>query len=176
MRTPIRALCAAVVAGLVILALSPRAHAEGVTPDRLYLPLTARHANIDPANFGLVKWNETNPGLILSWEDRFLGLDYSLGVVRNSFDKTSAYAGVGKFWSVAPEALPGLSVGLVAALADYGTDARFIETRIGSSGWVVTGGPQVNFRNLFVQIQPVPQANGKLGSIWIAGFTVPLGQ
>ncbi len=147
------------------------AQADGLMPDRAYIPLTAQHLNIDPADFGRTAWNQWNPGLIVSWENRWLGLDYSVGAFRNSFDETSAYAGAAKFWDLSPD----MSIGLVAGLADYHSNARFIATEIGGSGWVITGGPQLNFKNAFFQIQPVPQSSGEFGAIFIGGLTIPLG-
>ena len=154
------------------LALVPiAAHADGLAPDRAYIPLTAQHLNIDPTQFGRTDWNQLNPGVILAWEDRWLGLDYSVGAFKNSFDDTSAYLTTAKFWDLSPD----LSAGLVVGLADYHANARFISTQIGTSGWVVTGGPQMIYKNAFLQIQPVPQTNGQLGAIVIGGLTFDLG-
>jgi hypothetical protein len=168
-RTAPARLCAA-----LLLALVPATQGNagnGAAPDRVYLSFGAKHVGIDPTLFGRTAWQEIYPGVILTWEDRAFGLDYGVGAFLNSFERVAAYASAAKFWDLGPD----LSVGLVVGLADYGPDARFISTEIGGSGVVVTGGPQVNWRNLFLQVQPVPQSTSEMGAIFITGLTVPLG-
>ncbi len=167
------------------LLLSPAAWAEqaiesglkperDLAPDRVYITLASRHLNIDPTLFGRADWNEFNPGVILTWEDRGqLGLNYSLGLFQNSYADRALFAGIGKTWEIVES---GVKLGFVTGLADYGQNARLIGTQIGSSGWIITGGAQLEYRNIFLQLQPAgPQAGGGMGAVLVGGLSIPLG-
>jgi len=145
------------------------------SPDRVYLTFGSKHLNIDPTNFGLASWNETNPGVIFTWEDRGrLGLNYSLGAFQNSFADRSLFASTGKTWAVGDT---DLRLGFVVGLADYGQNARLIATQLGTSDWIVTGGAQIEYRNLFFQLQPAGrQLGGGYGAVLVAGVSFALGE
>lgn len=149
--------------------------ARGLAPDRAYLTFGSQHLNVDPADFGLVRWNEVNPGLILTWEDRGpWGLNYSLGAFQNSFADLSLYAATSRTWAIGTA---GWRLGWVLGLANYGDNARFVRSQIGQSGWIVTGGAQIEFRNFFVQIQPAgTQRGGGQGAILVTGISFALGK
>ena len=144
-------------------------------PDRVYLTFSARHLNIDPTNFGRASWNETNPGMIFTWADRgFFGQDYSLGVVINSYEDTSLFASVGKTWQIGDS---DWRLGYVMGVADYGANARLIGSQIRSSNWIVIGGAQIEYRNMFFQLQPAgAQRGGGYGAVLVTGVTFELGK
>ncbi len=146
----------------------------GLGVDRITFPLASRHVNIDPTNFGRAAWNELNPGVLLTYADRGrLGLDYTFGGFINSYDDFSIYAGVGKEWIIAGDLTFGATIGV----ANYHDNARLIATQIGDSDFIVTGGPTMGYRNLFVQIQPAGrQAGGGYGAVVVTGVTFPLGK
>jgi hypothetical protein len=163
----IRPLCLALA---VLIAAPAAAIAQGWGPDRAYVSVGSHHEGLDPAGFGRSRWNEFNPGLILAWEDRHLGLNYAAGGFVNSFGDLSPFLGVSRFWQVAED----LSVGPFAALSDYGRNSKFFETRLGSTGVVVLGGVQANYRNVFVQVQPTGRTGGGVGAVVAAGLTFSL--
>ncbi len=154
----------------LLIAAPAAAPAQDWRPDRAYVSLGSHHAGLDAADFGRNRWNEVNPGLILAWEDRFLGLNYAAGGFVNSFGDLSPFLGVSRFWQVSED----LSVGPFAALSDYGRNSKFFETRLGSSGVVVLGGVQANYRNVFVQVQPTGRTGGGVGAVLAAGLTFGL--
>lgn len=143
-------------------------------PDRVYLTFSARHLNIDPTNFGRAQWNEANPGVILTWEDRgLLGEDFSLGAVINSYDDPAIFASIGKLWDLGDS---DWRLGYVLGVANYGQNARLIGSQIRSSDWIVIGGAQIEYRNLFFQLQPAgTQPGGGYGAVLVTGLTFPLG-
>ena len=155
------------------MALSPDRPAA-LAPDRVYLSFGSRHLNIDPTQFGRAAWNEINPGVIFSWQDRGrLGFNYNLGVFQNSYADATAYLGAGNTWALGNG---DWRVGWVLGLAHYGTNAALIRSQIGTSGWIVTGGAQLEYRNLFVQLQPAgPQRGGGQGAVLVTGLTFDLG-
>lgn len=161
-----------IFASLLGLGLASAALAEGITPDRLYVPLASYHHNIDPpAASGMNSWNEFNPGLILTWEDRFATLDYSAGLFLNSYDDVSPMVSVGKLWDVGQ-----VSLGATVMFADYGDNARFFDNTVAGSDIVFLPAFQVNYRNVFAQVIPAPQSNGDTGAVFTAGMTFALGQ
>lgn len=159
-------------AALLGLGLATSAHSEGAAPDRLYVPLASYHFNIDPpAASGMSSWNEFNPGLIVTWEERLWTLDYSAGLFLNSYEDISPMVSVGKLWDVGQ-----VQLGATVIFADYGDDARHFDNTLGSSDIVFLPAFQVNYRNVFAQIIPAPQSNGDTGAVFTAGLTFALGQ
>lgn len=157
---------------LLGLGLATGAFAEGAKPDRLYVPLASHHVNVDPpAASGMSSWNEFNPGLIVTWEDRLGTLDYSAGVFLNSYEDVSAMVSVGKMWDVGQ-----VQLGASVIFADYGDNAQHFDNAIGSTDIVFLPAFQVNYRNVFAQIIPAPQSNGDTGAVLTAGLTFALGQ
>ncbi|CUJ92042.1 hypothetical protein [Shimia thalassica] len=147
------------------------ATAEGLRPDRLYVPLASYHYNLTPPNPGQTSWNEFNPGLIFTWEDRFGTLDYSVGALLNSYEEVSPMFSVGKFWDVSAK----VSLGAVASFVDYGDNARHFDVTLGGSNLAVLPALQVNYRNAFMQIVPAPDFNGNSGALFAFGATFALG-
>ncbi len=164
-----RYLAAAMAMVWALFPASFSATAEGVKPDRVYIPLATHHVNLDPADYGRTSWNEFNPGLVLTWENRLGSLDYSLGAFKNSYNRVSAIATVAKMWEVGEHAALGGFVGF----ADYGSDARYFDVTVGDSDVVVIPGFQMNYRNLFGQVIVSPQPGGA-GAIFSMGATFPL--
>ena len=68
---------------VILAALATPAAAD---PDRLSILLGSAHPGADRA------FEQVNPGVFLTWEDRALGLDYSVGAYRNSFGRASIAA------------------------------------------------------------------------------------
>jgi hypothetical protein len=67
-------------------------------------------------------------------------------------------------------------LGYVLGVANYGRNARLIASQIGSSDWIVIGGAQIEYRNLFFQLQPAgTQRGGGYGAVLVTGLTFPLG-
>lgn len=127
---------------LIILALAlPTAAAAG-GPDRLSILLASHHSG------ARVPFKVATPGVFATWEDRALGLDWSIGAYRNSYGRPSV-AGLA--------ALPvwrrgQTQVSLFAGAAYYPRDGRTFRVSIGDV--VPIGGVQLRHRGLFVQIMP----------------------
>lgn len=159
------------VVAVVLLALSvAAAAAQDWRPDRAYVTLGSYHAGLAPADFGITRWNEVNPGIVFSWEDRFLGLGYSAGGFINSFGEASPYFGISKLWQIGE----GLALGPFLSVSNYGANSRHFPSRIGSSDFVVFGGVQANYRNAFVRIQPAPRPGGGIAGVFVGGVTFGL--
>ena len=157
-------LCAAIIA----ICTTSAAYAEGRMPDRLHFPLASHHINVTPpASVG--RWEEFNPGLILTWQDRFASLNYSAGAFRNSYGELSAMVSVGKFWHSGD-----FAYGTFLTLADYGDNARFLSSEIGDTNIIAIPGVQVNYRNLFVQFMPSTQSSSGFGGVVATGLSIPL--
>lgn len=124
---------------ILTLALAAPAHAG---PDRVSILTGSRHIGTD------YPFQEVNPGLFLTWEDRAFGLDYSLGAYRNSFGKLSV---------AATAALPLIDrdrfqIALFGGLAIYPGDGdKFL---ISAGDAVPVAGLQARYGNGFVQIMP----------------------
>lgn len=134
----------------MLCALALPAHAD---PDRLSLLLGSAHLGGDG-------FDGRNPGVFLTWEDRALGLDYSIGAYRNSYGRASI---------AATAALPVAewadgSLSLFAGVALYPRDGRRFRAHVGDV--VPMGGVQIRHRNLFLQIMP---SDGAAADAVIAG-------
>ena len=111
-------------------------------PDRLSILLGSAHPGADRA------FEQVNPGVFMTWEDRALGMDYSVGAYRNSFGRASVAATV---------ALPVIEQGrfqlaLFGGLALYpGNGADFA---IHAGDVVPIAGLQARLGNGFVQVMP----------------------
>lgn len=125
-------------------------------PDRIYVALTTYHAGIDPNLVGLEHFNEFNPGLAVVWEKRALGLDYGIGLFKNSFGDPSAFLSIGYMHQIKDD----LEVGAVLNIADYGSASQFIQTRIGNTSLIAIPAAQVRFKNTFIQI--IPETKGAI--------------
>ena len=63
-----------VLAFLLIIFGFGKVYASPFNPDQVYVSIASKHVNLipDPGT----KYNEINPGLILSWDNRKYGLNY----------------------------------------------------------------------------------------------------
>lgn len=144
---------AAAVLAFVFMASSSHAG-----PDRASILLGSYHAGAP------IEFEETNPGIFLTWEKDVL--DWSVGVYRNSFGKTSM---------AVTAALPVATwedgeASLFAGLALYPGDGRYFAVHAGDV--VPIGGVQVRHHHLFVQVIP---SDGKVvDAIFAAGLTFPM--
>ena len=141
--------------------------ASSLNPDQVYVSIASKHINLvpDPGT----KYNEINPGLILSWDNRKYGLNYWFGGIRNSFSAISPYAATAKMWKVTPNA----RFGIFGSIAGYYGNGS-ISTKIGNSGYVFLGGFQIEYKNLFFQIQPTLINNSNVGGVIVSGFCISL--
>lgn len=126
-------------------------------PDRVSILMGSKHVGAKR------DFNERNPGLFLTWEDRG-GLDYSLGIYHNSFSNTSVAALAAKPVYVKDD----LHVSLFGGVAHYPGDTQKLRNHIGNV--IPLGGVQVRYKNMFVQAMPT-----KTMTIFAAGVTMPLG-
>ncbi|SFL95548.1 hypothetical protein [Shimia aestuarii] len=156
---------------LLGLLIASSAAAEGLGPDRIYIPLASHHYNLTPPNPGQNSWNEFNPGLVFTWENRFVTLDYSVGAYLNSYEKISPMVSVGKFWDVGKVAFGG-----VLSFVDYGSNARHFDVTLGNSNITILPAIQINYKNAFLQVVPAPQFQGESGAVFGVGATFALGQ
>lgn len=138
----------------VLLALATPAAAE---PDRLSILLGSAHPG------ATVKFEQVNPGVFLTWEDRALGLDYSLGIYRNSFGRASIAA-----TAALPVADRGrFQLALFGGLALYpGNGADFA---VHTGDVVPIAGLQARLGRSFVQVMP-----GDGMAVAAFGLTFPL--
>jgi hypothetical protein len=110
--------------------------------DRLSVLIGSHHAGAAPRVF-----EGSNPGLILTWEDRG-GLDWSVAAYRNSYGRTSVAALAGlpvAHWR-------GGAASVVAGLAWYPQDGRDFPVHAGDVVPLV--GLQLRHRAAFVLILP----------------------
>ena len=138
-----------------------------LNPDRVYVSIASKHVNLvpDPGT----KYNEINPGLILSWNKRKYGLNYWFGGIQNSFSTISPYAAAAKMWPLSSD----IKLGIFGSIAGYYSNGS-ISTKIGNSGYVFLGGFQFEYRNIFIQLQPTLINNKNIGGVFITGVSVPL--
>ena len=126
-------------------------------PDRVSILLGSQHPGAD------VSYEQINPGIFLTWEDRALGLDYSVGAYRNSYGRASV---------AATAALPVIDRGQFQAavfggLALYPGDGDQFAVHAGDV--VPIAGIQARLGHGFVQIMP---GNGM--AVVAFGLTFPL--
>ena len=155
---------------LAILLLSFTFGTVGATsfePDQMYVSVASKHVNLvpDPGT----KYNEINPGLILSWNKRKFGLNYWFGGIQNSFSAISPYAAAAKMWPLSSD----IQLGIYGSIAGYYGNGS-ISTKIGNSGYVFLGGFHIEFKNLFFQLQPTLINDIDVGGVIITGFHIPL--
>lgn len=137
------------------LALATPAAAD---PDRVSILLGSRHPGAN------VPYEQVNPGVFLTWEDRGAwGLDYSLGVYRNSYGRASVAGTV---------ALPVIERGQFQAavfggLAVYPGNGDQFAVHAGDV--VPIAGVQARLGNGFVQVMP-----GDGMAVVTFGLTFPL--
>lgn len=129
----------------------------GADPDRLSILLGAQHPGAERS------FEQSNPGIFFTWEDRALGLDYSIGAYRNSFGRASV---------AATAALPVIERGqfqasVFAGLALYPGNGD--EFALHAGDVVPIAGLQARLGHGFVQVMP-----GDGMAIISFGLTFPL--
>lgn len=143
--------------------------ANNLNPDRVRMPMATEHVNSAPAS----NLNETNPGLALTWEGR--GIDFTAGVVKNSFGNTAPFLTVSRDWWSND----------TCAVASFLGTAHYPELQGKTSyqyqGWIPIGGMHVECGSVFLQAMPgrglVGSASGKshADAILVFGVTFDLG-
>lgn len=135
-------------------------------PDRVYLPLASHHT-MPPETFGHERWQEINPGLILSWENRGPGsvFDIGLGVVRNSLGIVSPTVSLGVIGSISES----FDLGVTGSLVYYGGSAKLQEGHIGNGVFLVPA-LQARYKSGFAQL--IPSRDGAVG---LVGLTFAIG-
>lgn len=128
-------------------------------PDRISFLLGSAH--VETAR----EFEEVNPGVFVTWEDRWNGLDYSLGAYRNSFGgvSTAATAALPLFTAASME------VSVFAGVAIYPGDGD--EFLYHAGDLVPLGGIQLRRDPVFLQIMP---GGGDPDAIISFGVTIPL--
>lgn len=111
-------------------------------PDRISILLGSKHIG------AIYAFEETNPGIFLTWEERFLKLDYSLGIYRNSFADISVAATAA--FPIFERQETQLSV--FAGLALYPETGDAFAVHYGDI--VPIAGIQGRHQNMFLQIMP----------------------
>ena len=115
--------------------------------DRGHVLLSSYHAMPLRDEFD---YQETNPGLVLTWNAAWQNYDVSVGAFHNSFDATSALVGLSK-----PLGATGaIDWRAVAALATYDVEDPIFQP-IGG-GLVLIPAVQAEIGRTFVQITPLP--------------------
>lgn len=126
-------------------------------PDRVSILLGSRHPGAS------VTYEQVNPGIFLTWEDRAFGLDYSAGVYRNSYGRASV---------AATAALPIIERGQFQA-AVFGGLALYPgngdDFAVHAGDMVPIAGLQARMGNAFVQVMP-----GDGMAVVSFGLTFPL--
>ena len=144
---------------------------NGLTPDRIMLPLASKHYGMEGyrENGRTRSFNEFNPGLLLAWENRALGLDVTAGAYRNSHHKTSGIAYVSRTWEVADT---DIHIGPFIGVSHYGRNSKFIDSRVTYKGFVFMGGLYARWKYVFVNVVPNP-VQDNLKPIVGVGLTFP---
>ncbi|MGB0901913.1 hypothetical protein [Halocynthiibacter sp.] len=127
-------------------------------PDRFSIPLACHHYG----KWGAQKkndFNEDNPGLIMTWENRALELNYSIGAYKDSYSDTTTYLAVSQMWNIHPE----LQAGIVASYRN--SDGN------GFTGFAPS--LQIIYRNFFLDISHGVNNGDHFGALGL-GFTFPL--
>lgn len=111
-------------------------------PDRLSLLLASKHVGTHR------DFNERNPGVFMTWEDRALGLDYSVGVYHNSFGNVS----IATTAALSLFEVGSLDLSLFAGAAYYPGDGE--EFLYHAGDLVPLAGLQVRRDPFFLQVMP----------------------
>ncbi len=131
---------------LLVLALlvSPEATSA---QDRIHVLLGTYHAMPLRDEFN---YQETNPGLIVTWGRAWQNYDVSVGAFHNSFDDTSAMVGLSRPLGTTRE----IDWRALATLATYAQDDPIFQPL--GDGLVVIPAVQAEIGKAFVQLTPLP--------------------
>lgn len=105
-------------------------------------------------------FEEFNPGVFLSWEDRGLHLDYSVGAFRNSYGKVAVAA----FAGLPLARWPDGQLSLIGGIAHYPGNGRNFSVHAGD--FIPLVGLQVRHKSAFVQVLP----KGDLAAVGVISF------
>ncbi|GGE62903.1 hypothetical protein [Actibacterium pelagium] len=151
--------------------LSQKALAEEggspLAPDMMMIQLGSHHSNLSaPRNIG--SFESFNPGVIFSWEVNSSRGSISAGVFRNSYGSPSPVLSYS-------HRLKDFETGYVAAfagIADYGSDAEFVNNG-GLGSLVPLAGLHIRHRNFYGQLIPAKEEAG-WGAIVVFGLQFDL--
>ena len=132
----------------LLLASEISAQSLRTAPDRVHILLGTYHAVPARTSFA---YEETNPGLILTWDQAWRGLDVSAGLFENSFSDTSPLLAIGKTWTLEHE-IQGRAL---VALARYEEEDPIFQPL--RNGWVLIPSLQISYRQVFAQVTPLPE-------------------
>lgn len=111
-------------------------------PDRISFMLGSSHVG------AMMSYEEINPGVFATWEDRALGLDYSLGIYRNSFGRASVAATA----ALPLVKKPRFQADVFAGVALYPGNGKDFAYHAGDV--VPIAGLQARLGNGYIQIMP----------------------
>lgn len=138
------------VLSVLVASIAHNAKAEGAAPDRASFLIGSHH--VAPNH----PFQEVNPGLFLTWENRGpLELDFSAGVYHNSFANTSVMGLVAKTYDISED----FEVGVFGGVASYPEWADTFGVNHGDLVPVV--GLQARYKNAFAQFMPSDGVNAK---------------
>ena len=137
---------------------------QAQVPNRVHILLGSYHAVPARQSFD---YDETNPGLIFTWNDQWRGLDASAGLFQNSFGDISALIGLTRTWEWHADA----KITAVAAIANYDEDDPIFQPLGG--GLVLIPSLQLTWRSTFIQATPLPDPDN-LGLIFAYGLAFDL--
>ncbi|RPE71064.1 hypothetical protein EDD53_0177 [Pacificibacter maritimus] len=140
-------------------ALAPlAATADGsLAPDVLQIPLASHHFGDwgESSDF-----NEFNPGVILTWEDRLAGLNYSIGAYKDSKSATALHLSAAKMWDI----------------GQY-TQAGIVGAYIHSFGDGYTGiAPSIQLNHKYIFVNVATGYDDDFYGVVGTGITIPLGR
>lgn len=127
------------IAAILALGLATPVAAD---PDRISILLGSQHPGAS------VAYEQVNPGIFLTWEDRAMGLDFSAGVYRNSYGRASI-AATAAFPVIEHGKFQASIFGGLAVYPGNGADFAFH-----AGDLVPIAGIQARFGHGFLQVMP----------------------
>ena len=143
-----------------ILAIIAAFHAGEVqAQDRVSFLFGSRHVDMS------TDFNETNPGVFLTWEDAVGPLDVSEGVYLNSYENTTV------IFTASYDVIEweNGAIGVFGGVAHYPVNGPKKLPCCG--GWVPMGGFQMRQGNVFTQYIPMPGVGRYTRGIFTVGLT-----
>lgn len=137
------------------------ATAQSWKPDRLYVPLFSEnwYAPV-PAGVIQIESNENNiPGLLASYEDRFLGLTYSPGFYRSSNNTMAALVNIAKKFEINEDMFWAPTVSLITELEK--PTGQFANAQLNP----VLPSFQIVYKNFFANGLVIPENGQPVGRI-----------
>jgi hypothetical protein len=135
-------------------------------PDRVSILTNSNHIGFRYQGF-----NETNPGLFLTWDNAIApNVDLSVGGYLNSYAKPSMM--IAATWL--PIEVGQCEAGVFAGVVHYPGNGRYEPTSIAGSDVIGMGGGQVICGPVFMQV--IPAATDLSRAIVAVGITMEIGQ